>query len=359
MNPLRDIVERLGRRSAERPSPFRAESETILEGFRAERRELEARVKRGDLTTKVAREQATALAQSLGKTLKTRAGEFSGTSRAFLDRLVEASQRRKLAAERTSLEGLQRETNRLLRSVLVEQQIQVRQAEFESRAFVRPVAGGQPAPTVEGLLAFHSQATLAGDDAATEWARRQLEAQRPLATDADVQRRIDLAADRPDRVNPSLISAYVEAMRGQSLDEMERFVAESVAAKDANACMAAFVLAREEADGIRLRWVRQVLEGIDEFPETALTTLRAVEATTRDGEREAAMAQAEFAIAQVEAEAKLPGLEAPSDAEIARRSAIAAKPAARPGEPIGLALDRRGMFEGEEPAEITEPSPVG
>ena len=36
MNPLRDIVERLGRRSAERPSPFRSESETILEGFRAE-----------------------------------------------------------------------------------------------------------------------------------------------------------------------------------------------------------------------------------------------------------------------------------------------------------------------------------
>ena len=62
MNPLRDIVERLGRRSAERPSPFRAEAETVLEGFRAERREIEAKVKHGDLTPKVAREQATALA---------------------------------------------------------------------------------------------------------------------------------------------------------------------------------------------------------------------------------------------------------------------------------------------------------
>ena len=108
-------------------------------------------------------------------------------------------------------------------------------------------------------------------------------------------------------------------MRGQGLEEMERFVAESVAAQDANACMAAFVLAREEADGIRLRWVRQVLEGIDEFPDTALTTLRALEATTRDDEREAAVAQAEFAAAQAEAEARLPGLEAPSDREIARR----------------------------------------
>ena len=306
------------------------------------------------------REQAAALgAVARQDAFKERAGEFSATSRAFLDRLVEAGQRRRLAAERQSLEGLQRETNRLLRSVLIEQQIQVREGEFESRAFVRPVAGGQPAPTLESLLSFHSQATLAGDDTAAEWARRQLEAQRPLATDADVQRRIDLATDRPDRVNPSLISAYVEAMRGQSLDEMERFVAESVAAKDANACMAAFVLAREEADGIRLRWVRQLLDGIDDFPDSALNTLRAVEATARDGEREAALAQAEFAISQVEAEAKLPGLEAPSEAEVALRSAIAAKPAARPGEPIGLALDRRGILEGEQPVEITEPSPVG
>lgn len=359
MNPLRDIVERLGRRSAERPSPFRAEAEMSLEGFRAERRDLEAQVKRGDLTPKVARERATALADSLGKALKAQAGEYSATSRAFLDRLIEASQRRKLAAERVSLEGLQRETNRLLRSVLIEQQIQVRQPEFESRAFVRPVGGGQPAPNLESLLAFHSQANLAGDDAAAEWARRQLEAQRPLAADPDDQRRIDLATDRPDRVNPRLISAYVEAMQGQAPDEMERFVNESIAAKDANACMAAFVLAREEADGIRLRWVRQVLNGVDEFPEPALTTLRALEATTREEERDAALAQAEFAIAQAEVEAKLPGLEAPSDQEIARRSAIAAKPAARPGEPIGLALERRGILAGEEPAEAIETSPVG
>jgi hypothetical protein len=295
----------------------------------------------------------------MGKSLKQRAGDFSMVSRAFLDRLVEASDRRKLAAERSSLEGLQRETNRLLRSVLVEQQIQVRHGEFEARSYVRPVAGGQPAPTVETLLAFQSHATLAGDDAAAEWGRRQLEAFRPLVQNPDDQRRIDLATDRTDRVNPRLVAAYVDAMHDQPPEEMERFVSESVAAKDANACMAAFVMAREVADGIRLRWVRQVLEGIEEFPDSALTTLRALEATARDEDREAALAQAEFAIAQVESEAKLAGLEAPSEAELARRAEIAGKPAARPGEAIGLALDRRGAYEGEDFTDYTEAPAAG
>lgn len=359
MNPLRDIVERLGRRSAERPSPFRAEAEAILNGFRAEKKALEDKVKRGDLTPKVARQQAAALADGLARSLRERAGEFTGVSRAFLDRLVEASQRRKLAAERTSLEGLQRETNRLLRSVLIEQQIQVRQSEFESRAFVRPVAGGAPAPTLESLLAFHSHAAVAADDAAAEWARRQLEAYRPLVASPEDQRKIDLTTDRPDRVNPDLISAYIDAMHGQSTDEIERFVSESVTSKDANACMAAFVLARQEPDGIRLRWVRQVLEGVGEFPDSALTALRALEATARDDDREAALAQAEFASAQAASEARLADLEAPSEAELARRAAIAAKPAARPGEPIGLALDRRGTLEGERPFDSNEATPVG
>jgi hypothetical protein len=347
LNPLREIVERLGRRSSERPSPFRSEAESILEAFRADRRAIEQDVKHGDLTPKVARQRVAALAEGLEKALKQRAGDYSTVSRAFLDRLIEASERRKLAAERTSLDGLQRETNRLLRSVLVEQQIQVRKAEFESRAYLRPVAGGQPAPTLETLLAFHSHATVAGDDSAAEWGRRQLEGFRPLVQNPEDQRRIDLATDRADRVNPRLVGAYVDAMQEQPPEEMERFVVESVASKDANACMAAFVMAREVPDGIRHRWVRQVLEGIEEFPDSALTTLRALEATARDEDREAALAQAEFAIAQAAAEAKLPGLEAPSEAERARRDAIAAKPAARPGEPIGLALDRRGAFEGE------------
>ena len=213
---------------------------------------------------------------------------------------------------------------------------------------------------MESLLAFHSHATVAADDAATEWARRQLEAYRPLVANPDDLRKIDLTTDRPDRVNPQLISAYINAMQGEVPDEMERFVTESVASKDANPCMAALVHARDDPHGIRLRWVRQVLEGVEEFPDSALAALRALEATARDDDREAALAQAEFASALATSEAKLADLEAPSDAELARRAAIASKPAARPGEPIGLAAGPgAGPSEGEGPVRCHRGPPVG
>jgi len=354
MNPLRDIVGRLGRRASEQASPFRSEAQDVLDSFRAGRRELEAKVKRGDLTPKVAREQAVALASGVGLALKSRAGDYSTTPRVFLDRLVVASENRKLANERTSLEGLQRETNRLLRSVLIEQQIQVRQPEFESRVFVRPVGGGQPAPTLDGLLSFHESVSLAGDDAGAEWARRQLESYRAIVTDPDHHRLIDTATDRPDRVNPRIVETYIEAMKDRGVEPLERFVAESIAAKDANACMAAFIMAREASEGSRLRWVRLVLEGLNSFPDSALTTLREHEVNARSADRDAAMAQAEFVAAQAETEARLQGLEAPSGAEAARRSAIESRPAAKLGESIGLTLDRRGLLEGEGAPESTE-----
>jgi hypothetical protein len=358
-NSLRNMVQTLGRRASERPTPFRAEAEGVLASFRVGRQELETKIKRGDLTPKVAREQAEALAGGIARALKARAGEFSSTPRVFLDRLVEASETRRLAAERTSLEGLQRETNRLLRSVLVEQQIQVRQPEFESRAFARPVGGGQPAPTLDGLLTFCQSATMAGDDAAAEWGRRQLEGYRAVVTNPDDHRRIDLATDRPDRVNPRLVGNYVEAMDGRGPEDLERFVSESISSKDANACMASFIMAREAPEGSRLRWVRLVLDGVNAFPDAAITTLRELEVEARSADRDAAIAQADFVLAQVEAEARLHGIEAPSASEVARRAAMEARPAAKLGEPIGLALDRRGAFEGDQIVTPTESPEIG
>jgi hypothetical protein len=354
LNPMREILEQLGQRASERPSPFRAEAEAVLASFRDSKREIESKVRRGDLTPKVARAEADQLADGLGRALKQRAQDYSAIPRAFLDRLVEATERRKASADHASLDVLQRETNRLLRSVLIEQQIQVRQPEFESRAFVRPNAGGKPAPTLETLLAFHQRASVAGDASAVEWTRRRLEEQRPLASTNEDHRRIDLATDRPDQINPRLVAGFVEAMQGRDHEEMERFVTESVSSKDANACMAAFVLAREAPEGSRLRWVRNVLEGVATFPDAALASLREIEAEARVNEREAAVSQADFAIAQTKAEARLSGLEAPTDAEINRRASIQGRPVARPGEAIGLTLDRRGAFDSDVQVETTE-----
>jgi hypothetical protein len=279
--------------------------------------------------------------------LLKRSQTYSPSPRVFLDRLVEISTRRQRARDNLSLEGLQRETNRLLRQSLVEQQLVGRTAEFEGRAFVRPMAGGPPAPTVDSLLQFHENATLAGDEPAREWARRQLEGLRTHVLNPEEVRRIDLACERPDQVNPRLVAAHVQASTGADPASLETFVAQAIASHDASACAAAFVMARQCPEGANATWVRSVLSGIGEFPDSALATLRAWEAETRASEAEAARAQAEFVAKMAQAEAAYPGLEAPTQAELDQRDRLSARPLAPWDQPIGLALERRGMSQEE------------
>ena len=221
-----------------------------------------------------ARDRAEAVEAPLCGGLGTEAESFRPLSPILLDRLVEVGNARKRVRENQSLEGLQRETNRLLRQSLIEQQLQSRAGEFEGRGFVRPALGGPPAPTLDSLLRFHETARQSGDEAALEWARRQLEGFRGRVTEPEDQRRIDLACDRPDRVNPRRVGAHVEAMRDQGVEALERFVSRALEERNASACMAAFRLARQAPEGNRLRWVRMVLNGLGQFPDVALSALR-------------------------------------------------------------------------------------
>lgn len=273
---------------------------------------------------------------------------YSPTPRVFLDRLVEATKARKQIRETLSIEGLQRETNKLLRQHLLEQQLQARAGEFEGKTFLRPVAGGVPSPTLDSLLNFHRTANDSGDEVALEWSRRQLEGFRNRVFQPEDLRRIDLATDRPDRVNPRIIDVYVEAMKDRTGEDLETFADKAVEDADANACIAAFVLARQSPEGPRVRWVRKVLSALADYPEVALTTLRGLEAEARAGEAEAARAQAHFAIARVEAEVGLDGLEAPTERDRELFAKMESRPLARLGEPIGLTIDRRGAIDDSE-----------
>lgn len=344
LTPTRhDAIQRAGLRSLDQPSPFRAEADAALARFRADRDDLAAQVRSGTLTVKVARERAGEAARAVRADLTARAAGYSPAPAEFLSRLADAAAARQKARDAMPLEGLQRETNRLLRATLVESQAQSRAAEFEARAFVRPVAGGPPAPTLDGLLAFHRAATDDGDEPAREWARRQLEAFRTrVAEDADV-RRIDLACDRPDRVNPRLVRSYVAAMAGRDAAERELFVDRALAEGDANACVAAFVLARDEPAAADSRWARGVLAGLAAFPDAALATLRSLEADARAAEADAARAQADLAIARAEDEARLHGLENPTAAELDRAARAGSMPMARPA----VAAEWGGFGEGE------------
>ncbi len=348
LNPLRDMLTGAGIEARNHPSPFQAEAEAALSGFRSVRSDLERQVQRGDITLKVARERASQAAGELQTRLLKQSEGFSPISRVFLDRLVDADKGRRKARESLSIEGLQRETNKLLRQHLIEQQLQSRIAEFEGKTFVRPMIGGLPAPTLDSLLSFHTTSVNAGDDVAAEWARRQLEGFRNRVFGEDDQRKIDLATNRPDRINPRIVGVYVEALQDRPIEERELFVDKAIEEKDTNACIAAFVLARQEPEGPSNRWVRKVLTHLDEFPDAALTTLRGLEAEARASENEAARAQAKFAIARAEAEADLDGVEASTDEELEKNGKIQAKPIARPGEPIGLNLTRRGPIDENE-----------
>jgi hypothetical protein len=263
--------------------------------------------------------------------------------RVFLERLVEASNNRKRSRDQLSTEGLQRETNRLLRQSLVEQQLQTRAREFEGKTFVRSFTGGQPAPTLQSLLSYHESATLAGDEAAQEWTRRQLESMRTWVADPADQRRIDLACDRPEAVNPRLVATYMEALQSGDAEMVEPFVNNALEGRDANACVAAFLMAREDPRGTSVRWVRDVLNGLNEFPDAALATLRSIEAESRDADADAARAQADYAVALAEAQVRFQGVEPPTPEDLNRQERLRAKPVARLGQPIGLGLDRRGF----------------
>lgn len=357
LNPHRNARDRAGAGAFESPSPFQAEADAGLAGFRTLRSDLERQVRRGDLTPKIAREQARAAADRLREQLLSRSECYSPTPRVFLDRLIEAAASRNRARDRQSLESLQRETNQLLRLALVEQQLLNRAVEFEGRAFVRSMSGGQPSPTLGSLLAFHESATQAGDDAAQEWARRQLEGMRSLVLDPDDLRRLDAACDRPERLNPAIVARYVEAMGGQPCEALEQFVAQALAGPDANACAAAFVLAREAPEGTSARWVRAVLDGLKSYPDAALAALRSWEAESRRRDADAARDAAERALATAEAESRMPTLEAPGPAELVRQARLRALPVANPDEPIGLVLQRRGLDPEDFEAAAIEPTP--
>jgi hypothetical protein len=318
---------------------IQAEAQAALSRFQAIHDNLERRVRRGELPSDWARRQAEAAAAQLRATVRGRASDSSPVPKVFLDRLIAASEARARARASSTLEALQHETNRLLRSVLVEHQVQGRTAEFEAKTFHRPLAGGRAAPTLDRLLAFHQTAGLAGDEAALEWSRRQLEAIRPRTLDGESQDRIDRACDRPDAISPRRVARHLEALRAGAAADRAAFVARAVADRDPHACVAAFLLARRTPEATSLPWVRLVLSGLDVFPDAALSLLRALEAEARAEADDRARAQAERAIAIAEAQLRFPDPD-PDPAD------PTGGPAPVPGDPAATRRAGGGVIRG-------------
>ena len=359
LNPLRAALAQAGTEAQERSSPFSERTDAEVTSFRSLRADLERQVRRGNLTVKVAREQAAAAAETAKANLKRQAEGFRPTSRSFLDRLIEATDARRKTRDSASLESLQRETNRLLRQSVIEQQLVARAGEFEGKTFLRSMVGGPPVPTLDGLLGFARSSGESGDEVASEWSRRQLEAFRVQVQDPGELRKIDLACDRPDVVNPRLVATYLAALEGKPAEVLTTFIDRSIESGEANACVASFVLARQADaspdDPAMNRVTRKVLSSLNQFPDSALMTLRGWEADVYEADIQAARAQVDFASARFDVESRLPGLEAPSAAAVSRANRIDAKPAAMLGEAIGLTLARRGRLASDPELATDEP----
>ncbi|MDX2038524.1 MAG: hypothetical protein SFX72_17895 [Isosphaeraceae bacterium] len=368
LNPLRQSLQDAGMRAFDAGDGFKPVADAAIDDFRAARADLERKVRNGELTLRTARSKAVEIAGRLAGELARRADERKTAHRPFFDRLVATIDHRRKVRASQPIEQLQRETNRMIAKLLVEQQLQNRSREFEAKTYVRSVIGGDPAPTLDNLLAFHEAASDAGDEAAREWARRKLEEFRPHTLDPEAQAKIDSACDRPDAINPRITRRYLDAIRDRSPETLEEFVAEAVRTKDANACAAAYLAARAGDEGLRPRWVRVLLDSLGEFPDAALEALRKLEAETASEEAQAARTHADFALRKIEAEARLADLQPPTPEEIRRQERLAGLAPAAPGEAIGLALGRRGMlpedfetestptleFEGEGSNEFTQ-----
>ena len=358
LNP-KTAAQRAGFDALNSSNPLRAEADAALAAFRQTRDDLKQQVKRGDLTPRVARQRASQSAAELRASLEQRALEQQAKSAdAFLSRLLEVETQRQAPP---SLEALQQETNRLLRQNLIEQQLQSRLQEFESQAHVRPLNGGRAAPTLQSLLAFHEQATRADDQAAREWARRELEAHRSRVVLEEDRRRIDTACDRPDRVNPAIVSRYLEALENAAEDQVERFVTEAIQSRDASACCAAFAIARQTTttsdNPAEHPLALLVLDGVSDFPDQALASLKQWEANRQQAEALDIQQAVEAASALAESESRLSYLKAPSESFLRNQDRMAALPVAEPNQPIGLTLAYRGRAAAD-PGLLAEVEPA-
>ena len=125
---------------------------------------------------------------------------------------------------------------------------------------------------------------------------------------------------------------------------MERFVSQATEGHDANACVASFLLARESPAGVAARWVRDVVNGLERLPRRrARRPSGPSRPRTAGPRRRRPTPRSAYAVAMAESQSRFTGVQSESGEELERKARVQAKPVAKLGEPLGLALDRRGL----------------
>ncbi len=341
------------------PAPRTGQFDAAVADLRRLKDDLQGQVRRGETTLRMAREAYRAQVESARNRIQADATGQLRQEHPLASRLRCALLQSQQDTATPSLETLQRETNRLLKLNLVEQQILARQREFEAKTHVRTSPAAPPAPTVDSLILFHQQAKVQKDEAATEWARRQLDVIRPQVVSAQSLEQIDRATEQADRPNPRIIDRYIRALEPADAAERERFVSEALASADPDACIVAYLMARDVEDGHRVRWVRQLADGLDRFPTEAIEALCKIEDQERERRGSAIDGEVQDVLRDLSHDNGLPDSLAPSPEHMEHQSRIAARPLAQPGESIGLAVNRRGSGMHPLPAATKDDPSLG
>jgi len=190
-----------------------------------------------------------------------------------------------------------------------------------------------------------------GDEVALEWSRRQLEGFRNRVFNEDDIRKIDLATDRPDRVQSPDRRRLCRVARGLSADELETFVEKAIDGGDRQRLYRGFRPGPPGPRGAQDSLGAQGPLGPCRFPGRGLERpsggSRPRPGRARPRPRRP---RRKFAIARAEAEVALDGLEGP-DREPARaggQDSIKAGGSTRRGDwphPPATGGDRRVDFE--------------
>lgn len=272
-NPFESIATAAERRLAEEKAAIRRQI--------ADRR----------ITDVVGRERLAVVAANLKSELKAERDKVSIVPKAFVGALAREAQDRPARRMPRTLEersvSLAERTAKAMESMVLEQQLVTRKSEFEGLTFSKLTGQGPastpPTPVFDKLLALADWARRAGDPAASEFARRQLEAMRPMRPTPEDQAAIDAAVERDDLISPGRVTAIVDAFTGKDDATLAKLAEGVWKAGGVSDWAALYALAERHTmkagdnDPIPA-WVAETLAKVRDLPDDALTYLRKSEA---------------------------------------------------------------------------------
>lgn len=207
----------------------------------------------------------------------------------------------------TSAETLAKETRDLMKALLVEQQITNRRAELEAKGYAS-MAGGAPIPDPLRLLSL-AEST---DDAAREWARRELAGVLPHVADDTTRRRVQAAVRAPGELDPAEVRQAAAAVLQRPPADWKRALEDAITRQDSLG-VAALSLAALRIDDANV--ASAVAYDLGRVPGELLRQVIDIDQADVEAARDAVRVHAEAVASQIDDLAGLGGL---GDAEMAR-----------------------------------------